>query len=208
MKPLTLSVLNSALAQCHAWRREGHDLHVAVNLSARNIHDLTLPDDVAMLLRKWRVPPDRLELELTESAILSDPLRADEVLARLSRTGVRIAIDDFGTGYSSLAHLRRLPVDKIKIDRSFVRHLLTDENDRVIVGSIIELGRSLGLEVVAEGVETDELWARLSALGCRVAQGYFLSQPLPASDLLPWLSGLTELSADVGPVTGRRSATA
>jgi diguanylate cyclase (GGDEF)-like protein len=209
MKPLTLYVLNAALAQCHAWRREGHDLHVAVNLSARNIHDLSLPDDVERLLRKWRVPADRLELELTESAILSDPLRADEVLTRLSGTGVRIAIDDFGTGYSSLAHLRRLPVDKIKIDRSFVRHILTDENDRVIVGSIIELGRSLGLEVVAEGVETDELWARLSALGCRVAQGYFLSQPLPAADLLPWLSGLTALSSeDVRAMTGRRGAPA
>jgi diguanylate cyclase (GGDEF)-like protein len=191
IKPLTLYVLNAALAQCHAWRREGHDLHVAVNLSARNIHDLALPDDVALLLRKWDVPADRLELELTESAILSDPVRAGEVLTRLSSTGVRIAIDDFGTGYSSLAHLRRLPVDKIKIDRSFVRHILTDENDRVIVGSIIELGRSLGLEVVAEGVETDEMWIRLSVLGCHVAQGYFLSQPLPAADLLPWLSGLS-----------------
>jgi diguanylate cyclase (GGDEF)-like protein len=204
IRPLTHYVLDAALAQCHAWRRAGHDLHVAVNLSARDIHDLALPGDVEGLLRTWGIPPDRLELELTEGAILADPVRAAEVLARLSRVGVRIAIDDFGTGYSSLAHLRRLPVDKIKIDRSFVRHILTDQNDRVIVSSIIELGRSLGLQVVAEGVETDEMWMMLTALGCHVAQGYFLSQPLPAADLLPWLTALSVSGAAAIP--GRQIA--
>jgi diguanylate cyclase (GGDEF)-like protein len=206
IRPLTHYVLDAALAQCHAWRRAGHDLHVAVNLSARNIHDLALPDDVEGLLRTWDVPPDRLELELTESAIQSDPVRAAEVLTRLSQVGVRIAIDDFGTGYSSLAHLRRLPVDKIKIDRSFVRRILTDQNDRVIVSSIIELGRSLGLQVVAEGVETDEMWVMLTALGCHVAQGYFLSQPLPAADLLPWLTALSTQGAATIPTRSIASA--
>jgi diguanylate cyclase (GGDEF)-like protein len=185
--PLTLFVLNEALRQCRTWKLEGLDLCVGVNLSARNLLDVHLPDTVGQLLARWEVPPSLLELEITESTILADPIRTMHVLSRLSDMGVRLAIDDFGTGYSSLAYLKRLPVDELKIDRSFVQGMDSDENDAVIVRSTIDLGRNLGLRVVAEGVETAEAWRQLVALGCDVAQGYYLSRPVPAVELAAWL---------------------
>jgi diguanylate cyclase (GGDEF)-like protein len=190
--PLTFFVLNEALRQCRTWQLEGLDLSVGVNLSARNLLDVHLPDTVGELLGRWEVPPSLLELEITESTLLADPIRAMHVLSRLSGMGVRLAIDDFGTGYSSLAYLKRLPVDELKIDKSFVQGMEEDEDDAIIVRSTIDLGRNLGLRVVAEGVETAAAWRRLVALGCDVAQGYYLSRPVPAAELASWLRASRE----------------
>jgi EAL domain-containing protein (putative c-di-GMP-specific phosphodiesterase class I) len=131
--------------------------------------------------------PEWLELEVTESSMLANPTRAKTVLGELHELGLRLSIDDFGTGYSSLSYLRQLPVDEIKIDRSFVMGMGEQADDAVIVRSTVDLGRNLGLEVVAEGVETLDLWNRLRELGCNTAQGYFLSRPVPAEELTGWL---------------------
>jgi diguanylate cyclase (GGDEF)-like protein len=187
IKPLTLYVLETALAQCAAWRREGLDLHVAVNLSSRSLLDVDFPADVERLLARWELDGDALELEITETTIMADPLRAAVVLDGLNLLGVRIAIDDFGTGYSSLAYLSGLPVDEIKIDRSFVMTMNESASHAVIVRSTIDLGRNLGLDVVAEGVETADVREALRALGCDAAQGYFLSRAVPPADLARWL---------------------
>jgi EAL domain-containing protein (putative c-di-GMP-specific phosphodiesterase class I) len=176
-------VLELALAQCAAWDAEGVEVEIAVNVGVRNLLDPHFPAEVAELLERHGLPPSRLQLEITESDLMRDPPRVSRVLERLSETGVRLSIDDFGTGYSSLAHLRALPIDEIKIDRSFVMRMDASETDHAIVRVTIELGRSLGLEVVAEGVETDEARHELCALGCHRLQGYLLSPPL-APDLL------------------------
>ena len=183
IKPLSRYVLAAALRQCGAWREQGLDLHVAVNLTIPDLLDLELPDLIARLLAESRVRPDQLELEITESTILADPFRVREVLSRLNELGLRLAIDDFGTGYSSLAYLRRLPVQTIKIDRSFVMDMCENASDATIVHSTIDLGRNLGLDVVAEGVETQETWDALRRYGCTLAQGYLISKPLPADEL-------------------------
>jgi diguanylate cyclase len=185
--PLTTFVLDEALRQCRTWSLQGLELSVAVNLSTRNLLDLHLPEAVGELLARWDVPAGLLELEITESTILADPVRAMQILSRLDEMGVRLAIDDFGTGYSSLAYLKRLPVDELKIDKSFILGMDESENDEVIVRSTIDLGRNLGLRVVAEGVESPQAWSRLAQLGCNVAQGYYLSRPVPAAELTPWL---------------------
>jgi diguanylate cyclase (GGDEF)-like protein len=185
--PLTRHVIDQALQECRSWRDQGIDIHVAVNLSPRNLEDARLPDLVARSLDRWGLEPDALVLEITESAILQEPIKALQVVTSLAGMGVRLMIDDFGTGYSSLAYLRRLPVSALKIDKSFVMGMLREENDAVIVRSTIDLGRNLGLEVVAEGVESAELWTRLSALGCDVAQGFHLSMPLPPEHVPRWM---------------------
>ncbi len=190
IEPLTQYVLESALHQCRNWIDANLDLSVAVNLSVRNLLDPLLPDKVATMLRKWGVPPSRLKLEITESIIMADPKRATATLDRLSSMGVELSIDDFGTGYSSLSHLKRLPVDEIKIDKSFVMNMDDDENDSVIVRSTIDLGRNLGLKVVAEGVESEAVWAALGQMGCDQAQGFLRSRPRPASELTEWLEDL------------------
>jgi diguanylate cyclase (GGDEF)-like protein/PAS domain S-box-containing protein len=183
IQPLTMYVLDEALAQCKRWDQQGHRLSVAVNLSMRNLHELTLPTEVAKLLQKWEIPGNQLTLEITESAIASDPARAKTTVEQLSALGVTISIDDFGTGYTSLAQLARLALDQIKIDRSFVLNMDTDADDATIVRSIITLGHDLDLEVVAEGVETSTAWHELERLGCDMIQGYYVSHPLPADDL-------------------------
>jgi diguanylate cyclase (GGDEF)-like protein len=183
IKPLSRYVIVTALRQCSAWRAAGIDLHVAVNLTIPDLLDLELPDLIETQLRESGVRPDQLELEITESTILADPFRVRQVLNRLNEMGLRLAIDDFGTGYSSLAYLRRLPVQAIKIDRSFVMDMCDNPNDATIVRSTIDLGRNLGLEVVAEGVETQEAWDALRAQGCTLAQGYFIGRPMPAEEL-------------------------
>ncbi len=185
--PLTMFVLDDALRQCRTWALQGMELCVAVNLSTRNLLDVHLPDTVRELLARWEVPARLLELEITESTILADPVRAMQILARLHEMDIRLAIDDFGTGYSSLAYLKRLPVDELKIDKSFILGMEESENDAVIVRSTIDLGRNLGLRVVAEGVESATAWNRLASLGCDVAQGYYLSRPVPAEQLTEWL---------------------
>jgi diguanylate cyclase (GGDEF)-like protein len=181
LKPLTQHVLEVSLRQCRAWRDEGHDLRVSVNLSARSLLDRDLPHDVARLLRASELPGDVLQLEITESRLVSDFRRAEYVLAALRELGVGLAIDDFGTGFSSLAQLQRLPVDEIKIDKSFVLNMATNADDAAIVRSTIELGRTLALDVTAEGVETPEAYAHLVALGCHFAQGYHVGRPSPAA---------------------------
>jgi EAL domain-containing protein (putative c-di-GMP-specific phosphodiesterase class I) len=153
----------------------------------RNLLDPRILDTVAQLLSRWDVPPAALEVEITESSIMADPARASEVLLSLQALGVRIAIDDFGTGYSSLAHLKQLPVDVLKVDRSFVSDMLADDSDRIIVRSTIDLAHNLGLRVVAEGVEDEATATLLAELGCDQAQGYHFSRPVPATDLARWL---------------------
>jgi diguanylate cyclase (GGDEF)-like protein/PAS domain S-box-containing protein len=187
IQPLTEWVLDAALRQYAAWRKQGIELPVAVNFSMRNLLDPRILDTVAELLSRWDVPPAALEVEITESSIMADPARASEVLRSLQALGVRIAIDDFGTGYSSLAHLKQLPVDVLKVDRSFVSDMVADDSDRIIVRSTIDLAHNLGLRVVAEGVEDEATATLLAELGCDQAQGYHFSPPVPATDLTRWL---------------------
>jgi EAL domain-containing protein (putative c-di-GMP-specific phosphodiesterase class I) len=187
MTPLTLYVIEEALAPCHGWQARGVTLSVAVNLARRNLLDASFPARVGELLERSGLDPGLLELEITESAMLGEQARVDEVLGRLAALGVRLSIDDFGTGYSSLSHLTRLPIGEIKIDRSFVGTMTHDRNAAVIVRSVVELAKSLRLDVVAEGVETRDVWRRLRRLGCTLAQGEFLSPPLPADALLHWI---------------------
>ena len=185
---ITKWVIRKAIGQCAAWRDEGIDLTVAVNLSALDLFDSELPTLISGLLSDAKVPAERLLLEITESAIMKDAAYAQKVLRDLKRRGVCLAIDDFGTGYSSLAHLKRLPVDELKIDKSFVLHLSeTATDDLVIVRSTIELGHNMGLVVIAEGVETEGAWRILKTLGCDMAQGYFMSAPLPAANFREWV---------------------
>ena len=178
LRPMTIYLLDTALRQCNAWRARGLDIPVAVNLSAQNLLDLRLPNDIARLLTSWRLPPGSLELEITESTIMADQRRAMSILGRLNKMGVTLTIDDFGTGYSSLAYLQELPVETVKIDKSFVMTMDRDPGNATIVKSTIDLGHNLGLKVVAEGVETEKIYGTLAAMGCDYAQGYFLSKPL------------------------------
>jgi diguanylate cyclase (GGDEF)-like protein len=190
IEPLTRWVLNKALEQCAAWHRMGFPISVAVNLSARSLHNANIIDHVAQALVAWDVSPRFLYLELTESAIMADPDRAMELLTRLHNMGVVLSVDDFGTGYSSLAYLKKLPVDEIKIDKSFVIDMNRDSNDSVIVRSTIDLAHNMSLRVVAEGVEDMDILQQLTALRCDIVQGYFLSRPLPADEFMRQLADL------------------
>ncbi|MEK6664488.1 MAG: EAL domain-containing protein [Pseudomonadota bacterium] len=185
--PLTHWVLRTALTQLAVLHRQGHVLTMAVNLSARNLHDIALPASVLALLAESGVAPQHLTLEITESAVMANPSDGLTILTELDRMGVTLAIDDFGTGYSSLAYLKRLPVDELKIDKSFVTDMEENENDAVIVRSTIDLAHNLGLKVTAEGVEIQAAWDTLSILGCDCSQGYFMGRPMPAEKLDAWL---------------------
>ncbi|MEW6325254.1 MAG: EAL domain-containing protein [Nitrospirota bacterium] len=187
IRPLTLFVLQEAARHCQRWRQAGHRITVAVNLSVRNLQDPQLPACVEGILKDAGVAPDWLELEITESGIMANVQMAIDVTAGLSRLGVGLAIDDFGIGHSSLGILKKLPVRCLKIDRSFVKEMLTSEDDASIVRSTIDLAHSLGLTVVAEGVETQEVLRKLVATGCDEAQGYYICRPMPAAAMLPWL---------------------
>ncbi|MGH3873744.1 MAG: putative bifunctional diguanylate cyclase/phosphodiesterase [Pseudonocardiaceae bacterium] len=189
---LTDFVLDRALWQCRSWRDRGLSLSVSVNLSVRNLDDTEFPSRVAGALQRHQVDPQLLILELTESAVMSDPERALPVLRGLHGLGVRISVDDFGTGYSSLAYLRRLPVSEVKIDKSFVFGLASDLGDLAVVRAIVELGHSLGLTVVAEGVEQDATRRQLAKMGCDVAQGFLISRPLAVDRFDAWLATCTE----------------
>ena len=185
--PMTRWVLEESMQVCRQWHASGYPLSVAVNLSARNLLDENLPSMVQKLLQEYGLPADALELELTESSIMTDPRRAMITMERLNALGVTLSIDDFGTGYSSLAYLKRLPVQTLKIDCSFVRDMLEDEQDEIIVNSTIHLAHNLGLSVVAEGVETTEVLQRLKGLGCDRGQGYHIARPMPSDRLFDWL---------------------
>jgi diguanylate cyclase (GGDEF)-like protein len=203
--PLTEYVLLEAIERAASWRTRGIDLRVSVNLSVRSLMDLELPNRVGAMLAAASLPARYIELEITESTVMADPVRAMRVLQPLADMGVRLSIDDFGTGYSSLAYLRQLPISELKVDRSFVSAMTTSENDAVIVRSTVEMAKNLGLETVAEGVETPEEEAALRRLGCDYLQGYLLSRPLPADELeaaLPELSIRWAAMAGVEGVVG------
>ena len=192
IKPLTTWVLNDALRMRRRWLDDPSldvpdALRVAINLSTRSLLDDAFPSEVVEALERWNVPPHLLQLEITESGIMADPPRARRLLDDLAQVGVTLSIDDFGTGYSSLAYLKNLPVNQLKIDQSFVSHMRHDPNDAIIVRSVIDLGRNLGLETVAEGVEDHDTWSELSALGCDSAQGFFLARPMEAENFVVWL---------------------
>jgi diguanylate cyclase (GGDEF)-like protein len=189
MGELTRWVIDAALAQARAWQDQGIEVPIAINLAAANVLDAGLPDHVAERLAHWGVPGERLTCELSEHTVMADPRRAHEVLDRLRGLGIRLSLDDFGTGHSSLSYLKRLPLDEVKIDRAFVSGIVGDVNDLLIVRSTIDLARSLGLEVVAEGVEGADVLDHLRALRCHEAQGFHLSRPLPADALVDWLAG-------------------
>jgi diguanylate cyclase (GGDEF)-like protein len=189
VRPITRFVLDAALAQCRAWQDAGIDVGVAVNLAGRDLADSRLEEEVSDALRRWKVEPELLELEIPESAIISERERLQKMLARLSERGVRVAVDDFGSGYASLGHLKQLPVDVLKIDESFVQNVGRDREDEAIVRSTIELAHRLGLAVVAEGVESEDVLECLRTLDCDLVQGFFLAHPAPADDVTAWLLG-------------------
>ncbi|MFI5938271.1 putative bifunctional diguanylate cyclase/phosphodiesterase [Actinoplanes sp. NPDC051494] len=194
VRPLTLFVLETALRCRAGWAAMGYDLHVAVNLSPNSLLDADLTEVVARLLAETGNPAHALTLEITESTILADPAGSMATLERLHALGVELSIDDFGTGYSSLGRLRELPIQEVKIDKSFVRSLAADLRDQAVVRSAVQLGHALDLRVVAEGVEDPDTYAYLAEEGCDVVQGYHLSRPLPADDLTAWL-----LARDAAP---------
>jgi EAL domain-containing protein (putative c-di-GMP-specific phosphodiesterase class I) len=185
INPLTHWVIGTAVRQMEAWRKDGLELSMSVNLSALNLQDEALVAFTCEALERARIAPERLTMEITETTIMA--AGSDDTLAELNRAGIRLSIDDFGTGYSSLSYLGRLPVKIIKIDRSFVMGMTSTAGSTAIVRSIIELSHSLGLKVVAEGVETAEALTLLANNGCDFVQGYFISRPVPAPKLLEWL---------------------
>jgi len=197
---LTERVLGLALTQMRRWLDEGRPVPVAVNLSTRCLMDVDLPDLVAVLLAQHRVPARLLRLEVTESAVMGDAARCLDVLQRLHDLGVHLSIDDFGTGYSSMAYLRQLPVDELKIDRSFVMGMTDTQQDAVLVRTAIDLGHNLGLTVVAEGVEGAEHVAALQELGCDIAQGFHFARPMPSEDIGPLLDRIDILAASAAGV--------
>jgi diguanylate cyclase (GGDEF)-like protein len=191
INPLTRYVLNAAMAQARAWLDAGRPLPIAVNLSARNLHDEDFAKLVGELLELHEVPPNLLKLEVTESAIMVDPVRARKTMEQLSALGFPLSIDDFGAGYTSLSQLTSMPISEIKIDRSFVMLMSQDPSSALIVSSVVELGHNLGMTLVAEGVETEDVLHELVDLGCDVAQGYHLSRPIPADAFDIWSAGRT-----------------
>ena len=187
IRPFTRWVIEEAIVQLRNWKADGIELSIAVNLSTRNLLDPELPGTIAELLEQYQVSACNLCLEITESALMSRPEQALKVLKRLHEMGAKLSIDDFGTGYSSLAYLKKLPVDELKIDQSFIFGLIDNEDDAVIVRSTIELAHNLGLRVVAEGVESKAVMEKLKIENCDIAQGYYLSWPLPRAELQQWL---------------------
>lgn len=204
MRALTDTVLELALTQCRRWRQSGHDLTVAVNVSATNLLDADLSSRIEAALRGHRLPADRLTIEITESVLMIDPERAQETLDALRSLGVSISVDDYGTGYSSLAYLRRLNLDELKLDRSFISALSQTDRDVAIVSSTVELAHVLGLRVVAEGVETETDWRMLGELGCDLAQGYYSSRPVPADELLSLVDKHDAMPLPAHPMRLRR----
>ncbi|ATC99597.1 MULTISPECIES: bifunctional diguanylate cyclase/phosphodiesterase [Pseudoalteromonas] len=188
MDALTRWVTNAAINQYLAWQSNGIHINIAINISAENILDKSYPDYVISLKQQHQLADCAITLEVTEDAVVDDPEKATEVLNYLNQSGFKLSIDDYGTGYSSLAQLKQLPVQELKIDRSFVQHLLDNENDQIIVKSTIELAHNMGLSVVAEGIEDEATLLFLQAQACELAQGYFISKPLPAHEFEAWLS--------------------
>jgi EAL domain-containing protein (putative c-di-GMP-specific phosphodiesterase class I) len=187
IRPITDWLLERAMSQVRAWQESGAPVHVAVNISAKSLLDQALPSKIQTLLDRWEVDPRFLKIEITESSIMADPAHALAVMSMIQSMGVRLSIDDFGTGYSSLTHLRQLPVDEIKIDKSFVSGMTKNDADAAIVRTVIDLAHNLGKQVCAEGVEDEATMTMLKEMKCDLAQGYFISKPMSAPDLTQWL---------------------
>lgn len=195
MRLLTLRIVDDVVEQVAKWATAGVRVRASVNVSVRDLHTGEVAERLADQLRRYAVPPQQLQLEVTESALMADPHRVLATMAALHRLGVAISLDDFGTGYSSLEHLRRLPLAEVKVDRSFVLGMARDPDDAAIVRSIVELAGALGLRVVAEGVEDETTWRRLAAAGCHVAQGWFYARPMPGDEVVSWLARYRPLPA-------------
>jgi EAL domain-containing protein (putative c-di-GMP-specific phosphodiesterase class I) len=186
IKDLTYRVLDLGLRDLRGWSEQGRQLSLSLNVSVRSLLDRRFPEEVEKLLARHGVDGSALTLELTESSLMVDPDVAKKTMRHLSELGISVAIDDFGTGYSSLAYLTDLPIGELKIDKSFVRAMSWDTRNAIVVRSTIELAHNLGLRTVAEGIEDALTFDRLRTLGCELAQGFHMSEPLPASSLVSW----------------------
>ena len=206
IKPMTEWIIDRMLRQCAEWHKNGAPIHVAVNISAKSLQDQMLPIKLQSALDKWKIDPRFVKVEITESSIMADPAHALAITSMLQSMGVRLSLDDFGTGYSSLSNLRQLPVDELKIDKSFVMGMAASEADASIVRTMVDLAHSLGKQVCAEGVEDEETFKRLGEMGCDLAQGYWISKPKPAAALMQWLVdtfwGLRQVKGSVRTVAG------
>ncbi len=187
IKPLTQWVIEKAIIQCAEWENKNIYLTMSVNISVHNLHDSDLLKNIQDMLINHELSPEKLILEISEGDIMSEPLRARQTIEKIKSTGVNLSIDDFGTGYSSLSYLKKLPVDEIKIDHSFVMEMTEDDDDDIIVLATIELAHNFGLSIVAEGVHNKKTWDRLKVINCDIAQGYYISKPLSAHALTAWL---------------------
>ncbi len=187
IKSLTLWVLKEAFKHCADWHNQGKELTISVNLSAKDLHDPDLPDLIAGVAVSTGIKPEWIILEITEGSVMTDPELSLDILERLNKMGYQLSIDDFGTGYSSLSYLKKMPLNELKIDRSFVQDILVSENDGVIVNATVNLAHNLGFHVTAEGVETEEIMEKLKTYGCDIAQGYYLSKPFSVSDFNKWM---------------------
>jgi EAL domain-containing protein (putative c-di-GMP-specific phosphodiesterase class I) len=187
IQPLTQWMLQEAIQQCYEWRHQGLMISLAVNLSMRNLLDADLPETIEGLMQIWGAGAHWMGLEITESSIMADPLASLRVLNELHQMGFKLFVDDFGTGYSSLSYLMKLPVDVIKIDHSFTMNMIEDPHAAAIVKSTIEIAHNMGMEVIAEGTASKEIWDALALLGCDEAQGEYVGMPMPAKDFPVWL---------------------
>lgn len=207
---LTAWVLRDAFVQCARWHEEGYDFKISVNLSAKDLHDPGLTDSIAGASANAGIQADWVILEITESSILKDPERSLEIIERLNEIGFGFSIDDYGTGYSSLSNLKNLPLSEVKIDRSFVTDLISNESDAVIVNATVNLAHNLGLEVTAEGVENEEIMERLREYGCDLVQGYYINKPMDAESFIRkmsesvWAPGKVEIACIVPPPPSAR----
>jgi EAL domain-containing protein (putative c-di-GMP-specific phosphodiesterase class I) len=195
IEPLSFWSINAALRQCSICRQHYDCLSVAVNLSAVILHHPYLVDILMRAMNIWGTQPGRLILEVTESAMMRDPAASMRTLQTLHDAGITISIDDFGTGYSSLAYLKRLPIDELKIDKSFVLNMHNDAGDEKIVRAIVDLSHNLGVKVVAEGIETQEAYDKLTAMGCDYGQGFLIAKPMSADKIMEWMNGGSAWSA-------------
>jgi EAL domain-containing protein (putative c-di-GMP-specific phosphodiesterase class I) len=187
IEPLTWWVIETAVQQLHQWQQQGKKYHLSVNVSARNIADDSFVYRLSQLLRRYKVDGRLLEMEITESTLMADPVKGRSVLTAMSAMGIRFSIDDYGTGYSSLAYLKSLPIDTLKIDRVFISQMQSSVQDEIIVRSTIQLAHNLGMQVTAEGIENASLIGELKALGCDHGQGFFICRPVPLEQLDSWV---------------------
>lgn len=187
IRPLTRWVIEEAFRQFTAWREQGLEIFISINLSVRNIQNKTLPEFISKISREFRINPNMIVFEITESAIMNDVHTANKVLSSIREMGFKISMDDFGTGHSSLAYLKNLILDHVKLDRSFISDITNDEADHAIVEAVMKITKQLNHTIIAEGVETREVLALLKEMQCHYAQGYYISKPLPATELTPWL---------------------